>query len=81
MTKFFVSPPADTAWAMSPTHVADRLRRDWPDVEVRMIPTDSERSVSLEFRGVVEGEGVHGSLDRPGQALVIEASPPPLPRS
>jgi hypothetical protein len=75
LTTFFVSPPADTSWALSPVSVAERLQADWPDVEVRTIPADSGRSVSLEYSGAVDGEEVHGSLDRRGQALVVVASP------
>jgi len=74
MTKLFVSPPAETDWALSPRSLAARMQTDWPDAEVR-IPPHSGRTIALDFSCAVDGEIVHGSLDRPGQALEVEASP------
>lgn len=75
MTKLFVSPPAATGWSLDPQSLAQRLQADWPGADVDLVPPSSGRTVSLEYTCSVDGEVVHGSFDRPGQALVVEGSP------
>ena len=75
MTKLVVSPPAETTWSLPPQWLARRLQEDWPEAQLELIPPASARTVSLEVRCAVGGDVVHGSFDRPGQALVVEGTP------
>ena len=68
---YFVSPAAKTDLIIDPTQLATHLKSQWHEVEIRPIK-NPQREYSLEWIIPMEGGNLEGSLEKTGQAVILD---------
>lgn len=68
---YFVSPAAKTDLIIDPTQLATHLKSQWREVEIRPLK-NPQREYSLEWLIPMEGGNLEGSLEKTGQAVILD---------
>ncbi len=68
---YFVSPAAKSDLIIDPTQLATHLKSQWREVEICPIK-NPQREYSLEWIIPMEGGNLEGSLEKTGQAVILD---------